>query len=91
MKWKGWGWEEGLHPPPPPYPENLQYMQNAFFLMATIMLKLLELRWVVLWVLCWLTYLWVFIKKDVQISFSFVIQIGLSKTLIYSKYEISGS
>ena len=35
-----------------------------FFLMATITIRLMELRWAILWVLCWLTYLWVFMKND---------------------------
>lgn len=43
---------------------NLQILEHIFFLMEIIMIRLLELRWNLLLVLCWLTSLWVFTKKD---------------------------
>ena len=43
---------------------NLQLLEHPFFLMVTIMIRLTEMRWTLLWVRCWLTYLWVFMKKD---------------------------
>ena len=41
--------------------------------MVTIMIRLLKLWWALLWVMCWLNFLWVFMKKDEWISFSFVV------------------
>ena len=43
---------------------HLRFLKHTFFLMATIMISLNKLPWSFLWVLCWLTYLCVFMKKD---------------------------